>query len=355
MKIALLGPYPPPYGGISVHVQRLKENLEERGVPCIVYDYSGVPKKIPGVVTVRNRAMWFLAQLFHSPANIIHCHGYNPTALIFLSLLAAIKRKGIIMTPHGFLFDAKGIHLWHKLAFLLAAKTGVYFVAESLNSKKIILSLGIKPENVNEQVIPGFIPPIVKAEEVAQISQEVWDFIDRHNPILTANAFRISFYNGEDLYGIDLCIELCVNLKVNYPKIGLVFCLPDIGDHKYFSKMREKIRDCKVEDNFLFVTQPCLYYPILTKSHLFVRPTNTDGDAISLREALYFKVPSVASDAAIRPEGTILFKNRDANDLTQKVEDTLDNCKVYKEKLETLKLEDNSDKLLKIFHKLASR
>jgi hypothetical protein len=83
-----------------------------------------VPKKAPGVVTVRNRAMWFLAQLFHSPANIIYCHGYNPTALIFLSLLAAIKRKGIIMTPHGFLFDAKGIHLWHKLAFLLAAKPG---------------------------------------------------------------------------------------------------------------------------------------------------------------------------------------------------------------------------------------
>jgi glycosyltransferase involved in cell wall biosynthesis len=141
---------------------------------------------------------------------------------------------------------------------------------------------------------------------------------------------------------------------VNYPRIGFVFCLPDIGDHQYFSKMKEMLRDKDIEDNFLFVTQPCPYYPILRKSDVFVRPTNIDGDANSLREALYFKVPSVASDAAARPEGTILFKNRDANDLTQKVKDILDNCKVYKEKLETLKLEDNSEKLLKIFHKLVN-
>jgi glycosyltransferase involved in cell wall biosynthesis len=208
--------------------------------------------------------------------------------------------------------------------------------------------LGIKPENVNEQVIPGFIPPIVKAEEIAQISQEVWDFIHSHSPILTANAFRISFYDGQDLYGIDLCIYLCTDLKANYPRIGFVFCLPDIGDHKYFSKMREKIRDCKVEDNFLFVTKPCPYYPILSKSDVFVRPTNTDGDAISLREALYFKVPAVASDAVVRPEGTILFKNRDVDDFTAKVRHVLDDYESSKERLETVKLEDNFEKLLRL-------
>ncbi len=348
MKIALLGPYPPPYGGTSVHIQRLKERLEQKDIACIVYDYSGVPKKAPGVVTVRNRAMWFLAQLFHSPANIIYCRGYSPMALAGLSLLAAIKRKKVIITTGGFLFGDKSIGLRHKLAFLLAAKTGVYFVAESVKSKRIILSLGIKPENVYEQVIPGFIPPHVKAEEVAQIPQEVWDFIDRHNPILTANAFRISFYNNQDLYGIDLCIDLCASLKVNYPKIGFVFCLPDIGDYDYFYKMKEMLRDKDVEDNFLFVTQPCPYYPILRKSDVFVRPTNIDGDANSLREALYFKVPSVASDAATRPEGTILFKNRDVDDFTAKVKHILNNYESCKEKLETLKFDDNFEKVLKV-------
>lgn len=354
MKIALLGPYPPPYGGTSVHMQRLKERLEKEDAACVVYDYSGVPKKAPGIVTVRNKAIWFLAQLFHSPADIIYCRGYSPLALISLSLLAAVKRKKVIMAPGGFLFGDKPTGIWHKLAFLLAAKTGVYFVAESLKSKGIILSLGIKPENVSEEVIPGFIPPYVKEEEIAQIPQEVWDFIGSHSPIVTANAFRISFYNSQDLYGIDLCIDLCANLKAYYPEIRFVFCLPDIGDYDYFYKMKERSRDKGVQGNFLFVTQPCPYYPILRKSDVFVRPTNTDGDANSLREALYFKVPSVASDAVARPEGTILFKNRDVDDFALKVKHILNNYQSCKEKLETLRFEDNFEKILRVYYKLAS-
>jgi glycosyltransferase involved in cell wall biosynthesis len=346
MKIAILGPYPPPYGGTSVHVQRLKERLEQKGIACVVYDYSGVPKKAAGVVTIRNRPIWVLTQLFHSSANVIYCRGYSPMSLVGLSLLAAIKRKRVIITTGGFLFGDKPIGLRHKLAFLIAAKTGVHFVAESLRSKEIILSLGVKPENVNEQVIPGFIPPIVKAEEVAQIPQKAWDFIDSHSPILTANAFRISFYNGQDLYGIDLCVDLCANLKASYPGLGFVFCLPDIGDHKYFGKMRAKIRDLKIEANFLFVTKPCPYYPIQMKSHLFVRPTNTDGDANSLREALYFKVPSIASDAVARPEGTVLFKNRDVDDLAFRVRHLLENYESCKEELDKLKLDDNFEKTM---------
>jgi hypothetical protein len=45
-----------------------------------------------------------------------------------------------------------------------------------------------------------------------------------------------------------------------------------------------------------------MYIPLLKKSDVFVRPTNTDGDA----------------DAIPRPEGTILFKSWDINDFTLK-------------------------------------
>ena len=48
-------------------------------------------------------------------------------------------------------------------------------------------------------------------------------------------------------------------------------------------------------------------WPVLKKSALFIRPTKTDGDALSLREALYYQVPTVASDVVYRPEGTYLY------------------------------------------------
>jgi len=351
MKIALLGPYPPPYGGISIHVQRLKENLEKRGVPCTVYDYSGTYKSENGVVMIKNKATWLLSQLFHNTDSTIHCCGYSPMALIALSLLATIKKRRIIIAPGGFLFsDRPGIG--HRLAFLLAKHSGIYFIAESFRSKDIMVSLGIKPENVNGEIIPCFIPPRVRADDVTKLPREIQSFVNSHRPIITANAFRISFYNNEDLYGIDLCIDSCAKLKQTHPDIGFVFCLPTIGDYDYFNEMMRWVKEKNIEGNFLFITEPCQYLAILTRSDVFVRATNTDGDSVSLREALYFKIPSLASDAVPRPAGTVLFKNRNADDLTSKVKQVLANHVFYKDKLKALKIEDNSEKILRVYRRL---
>ena len=51
------------------------------------------------------------------------------------------------------------------------------------------------------------------------------------------------------------------------------------------------------------------------KVNLSIRPTITDGDAISIREALYFNCEVIASDVVKRPEGTVYFKCRDIDDL----------------------------------------
>ena len=51
-----------------------------------------------------------------------------------------------------------------------------------------------------------------------------------------------------------------------------------------------------------------------------VRATNKDGDAITIRESLYLKVPVVASDIVKRPAGTIVFKSRNLEDLYNKIE-----------------------------------
>lgn len=55
--------------------------------------------------------------------------------------------------------------------------------------------------------------------------------------------------------------------------------------------------------------------PALARSSALLRPTNTDGDAVSVREALWLGVPVIASDVVVRPAGTVLFRNRDAESL----------------------------------------
>lgn len=49
-----------------------------------------------------------------------------------------------------------------------------------------------------------------------------------------------------------------------------------------------------------------------------------------------------------------IFKNRDINHFTLKVKDVLDNYEQCKKKLEAVKLEDNFEKVMKVYQKLTS-
>ena len=67
--------------------------------------------------------------------------------------------------------------------------------------------------------------------------------------------------------------------------------------------------------------QSCL--AVIARSDIFVRPTFSDGDAISVREAIELGTPVVASDVVSRPAGTVCFKTGDASDLVSKIESVL--------------------------------
>lgn len=351
MKVALIGSYPPPYGGRSIHVQRLKKQLEENGIICIVYDGSGVPKKKKNVVVIKSISAWLIGQFLHTSDDIIHCHNYSLRLLALFSLLSILKDKRVVFTLHSFRYSLRRFNLWHKFVFWLSRKAGVHFIAVGPEIKKKVVSSGIIRTEYAE-IIPSFISPTVREEEIKEIPQEIWDFIGNHTPIISANAYRISFYNNQDLYGIDMCIDLCANFKKNYPQIGFVFCLPDIGYRHYFNKMKQKVVEKDIKNNFLFMTKPCQFYPILMKSDVFVRPTNTDGYGISLAEAAYFRIPAVASDVCKRPEGTILFRSRDVDDFTLKVKDVIDNYQRYINRLDEISVDDNFEKILKMYKKL---
>lgn len=353
MKTALLGSYPPPYGGVSVYIKRLKDKLEEKGIDYIVYDLLGERKDVSdaNVILVSDSTKWLLKYFFTAKEDIIHLHTSDWRVRAVIGLMG-LRRKKTIISIHGESLKnslRKGNYLKRQI-IKLALKSSSFIIASNTEIEELCLSLRVKSDHV--AVIPSFIPPSIRDEEIAEIPQEIWDFMESHYPVVSANAFQIRFHNNQDLYGIDMCIDLCANLQNDYPQIGLVFCLPDIGDYEYFNKMRQRITEKGIEKNFLFVTQPYSFYPILMKSYIFVRPTNTDGDAVSLREALYFKVPSVASDVVPRPEGTVLFRNREVSDFTLKVKDLLSNYEQRKKELDSITIEDNFGELIKVYRKL---
>jgi len=353
-KIAVIGPYPPPYGGISIHIQRLKGQLEKEGYTCVVYELGRQGKSLPeeNIIRVKSTKRWLLKYFFFAKENVIHFHNPDWRMRVIMGLMGLLGKKTVISIHGESLNDSLKEGSWlRKQIIKFALRHTSFIVALNPKIEGLVLSLGVNPERI--AVIPSFIPPTVREEEINEIPQDVWNFIDSHSPVISVNAFRISFYNNQDLYGVDMCIDLCTKLKRYYPEIGFVFALPDIGDYEYFHRMKQRIIEEEIEDNFLFQTKPCQFYPILMRSDVFVRPTNTDGYGVSIAEAIHFKVPAVASDVCPRPEGTILFRSRDINDFTLKVKDVLDSYEEHKKRLEEVKLEDNFEKIMKVYQMLS--
>jgi glycosyltransferase involved in cell wall biosynthesis len=137
-----------------------------------------------------------------------------------------------------------------------------------------------------------------------------------------------------------------------YKNIGFIYIIPEIGDYDYFEKMQNLVKKYNLEDNFHFYTKPVAYPAVINMCDLFIRPTNTDGDALSIIEALTLQKPTIASDVCRRPEGTILFKNRNVNDLYNKVIYIIEYYIECKKQIESIEFEDNAEKILEVYKKV---
>ncbi len=345
--IIQVGSYPPPIGGISIYIKRMKDFLDTKEIENQVWDYSRIRKTENNVINVKFPLIPFHIAL-KKDYNLIHYNICGLLTKVYIGFFNNIlfKNRKKVITLHGNCTDLS-IKKTKLLIKVLNNFDSVICVKHI--DKEYLLNHGLS-SNVYD--IPVFIPPVVQKKEFEEISEKGKNFIESHKPIISANASNIVLNNDIDLYGIDMCIDLCTNLKKDYPEIGFVFCLSAVKNFNYFEKMKQRIIKNDIESNFLFLTESCQLYPIIMKSDVFVRPTNTDGDAVSVREALYFKIPTVASDVVPRPEGTTLFKNRDNDDFTLKIKDIFNNYNWYKKKLTTIKIEDNSEKVLKVYQNL---
>lgn len=354
-KIALIGPYPPPYGGISIHIKRLKEQVERSGYECVVYALGRQKPSEGNIIQVKNLKRWMLMYFFFAKEDVIHFHNPDWRMRVIMGLMGLLGKKTIISIHGESLNDSLKEGSWlRKRIIKFGLKNTSFIIADNENIKSLVLSLGVKQQKVS--YVSAFFPPTVKEDDYQKVPQYVWDFIHQHEPVISANAFKICFYNGIDLYGLDMIVEVAARLKDKYPKLGIAFCLPDIGDQEYFNKLNQQIKERCLNDHILFITKPPEeVYPIWQESDIFVRPTVTDGDALSIREALYLNTPVVASDACPRPKGVVLFNNCDVDSFTRRVEEVLADYARFKNKAESIEVDNGINKILKVYNGLATK
>jgi len=336
-----IGIYPPPYGGVSNHIKRLSEFLSNNEIKNSIIYNSEILYNDEKFISFSFKNI--IKLLISKKKQIFHSHDYNLKRLFILYLLSFRNKTILSFHNERFLDYVKSLgFIKGKFYYLLLSKIN-FIIVDNNKCEKLIKNL-VNHDRI--KVIPEFIPPL----EIPPLPDKILQIIKNKKLVLSSNAFRISFHNNEDLYGIDLLIDLTSLLKNDGYDFVFIFLLPDIGDHEYFKKLNTKISQLELNEHFIFITEPLEEAASLWKhSDIVFRATNTDGNSLTILEALSLNKIVIASDCVERPENTILFKTRDLNSLYQTSKNIINNIENYKNRKYEYDSYQNAKKFLDLY------
>src|SRR5687767_3289764 len=103
MRILLLGPYPPPHGGVQTHLTTLREFLLRHRIPTAVINITRFRKQERDEVYYPENSIALLALLRRLRYDVIHLHfgGDLTVRLLALTVACVAMRVPTVMTFHS--------------------------------------------------------------------------------------------------------------------------------------------------------------------------------------------------------------------------------------------------------------
>lgn len=284
--ILIIGKIPPPIGGVTTHIYRLLEHLEDS---CVAFRF----------ISLDSENLLQILKQFHK-YKVIHLHTSNVWLRLFLSIYSLLFNNKLILTYHGNLGRYNAFLNW--IDNLSVKFTSVPIVLNQQSYKRAILI------NKNVRLVPAFIPP---KEEISKenlfLAKESLFFKKKYNKVYCTNAFDVTFDKyGNEIYGISSLVELFNSLN----EYGFIISDPSGNYKKYL--LKKKIT---INDNILILNYNHSFYSVLKLTDGFIRSTTTDGDSLSVKEALHLGKIVYCTDCIDRPKGVILFKTHDYKQL----------------------------------------
>lgn len=289
-KLLILGVIPPPIGGVTIHVQRLIANLEKKNVDFIFLDY----KKD----SFRRIFMSIIS------SKIVHLHAFHPLLIFFFTILSRIFNTRIIVTIHGELGQYN--KLLNSLN-ILALKVASIVTVENQKTFNSILRY-----TKNARLIPSFIPPVEEKPSNIFPGKQLLELKKKYEMIFCTNAYKFCHDNlGKETYGITDLVRIFAMNSANY----LIIADPSGMYSDYYKKDPENIP----ENIWIQSFRNNEFIDIIKSSDCLIRATTTDGDSLSIKEALYYRKQVIASDCVDRHPDVILYKSQDFQDLGKKI------------------------------------
>ncbi len=322
---------PPPYGGVSVFVYRLIQQLVKDGYSVGGYYSSDNDDDAILASPMFDEWKWMETSKFFPKVikyiretrkyKLVHSH-FSLEGMLYLWTLKTFCHKKIIISIHNSMVTEYYLRSNPINRFFLRKmlKSDVTWVAVSEQGKSQLLQLPFIP-TTEIHVIPAYIPD---SREVSPLSNEMQSYIDTHSQIIAFYGHSFMNYMDTDIYGFSIAIESFSILREKHPSLGLIICLAEDKDTERICALHELAKNYGV-DNIIYWQIGAIdnIKELWKQSHIYFRPTATDGDSVAVREAIDEGAVVVASNVAPRPPGVISFCYGDIIDAVVKLEDAL--------------------------------
>src|SRR5215471_11974151 len=205
MKILLIGPYPPPHGGISTHVSETQRRWNEAGVPCRVLDSN-------------NAGLGFAVKLLRCAASgwtlHMHTNGHNRKSWLLAAICGAagsISGDSALtlhsgMAPQYLAASRRRRRMARRVCSLVSR-----VVCVNASISEALKSAGVPPQKLTVQ--PAFVEP-QRTEYPLNPLLRAW--MIRHSPVFSTTLF----FRPE--YGFEFLTACLAELRRSYPSLGCV-------------------------------------------------------------------------------------------------------------------------------------
>lgn len=284
VKIALVSPFPPPFGGMTVMAETLKKCLESNGQEVIAIDTNRSSRcmmSVPGAIRKGLELLNFLLDLrkaIHADAILI----ISSSGLFFYF-------KAVPALVAGRLYGKPVVLDFVGGAVLDKLRTGNRLLVRALRAfDKVIVPTSVFQAAFEQCGIPcEIIPPIV----------DVGRFSD--HKVLMNSPVLLAAKNLESYSGIDVLIRAFAEVKRKYPEARFMIA----GQGQQEAALRRlaetlNLREVEFLGNVEYEKMPALF----EQTSLFVHGTKYESFGIVLVEALASGTPIVSTDSGGIPD-----------------------------------------------------
>jgi hypothetical protein len=312
-RVCLVGPLPPPYGGVSEHIYRLA-SATPQFISEIIDLYSTTehklrPENSAVSVSVAPRSswfrpVWFLLQLGRSNCSVFHFHFSLPRALLLLTLARKRRVKTWILTLHNGDLGIGAYYGNFLLKKLMHAQVMRFdrIVCLSSAQEQFFLQIGVPKSRLIR--LPSYLPPPRRSDSPLVPSFD--ELRQRNAVVVLTSGYPERFYNFDQLvYYADS------HKLVHGAGVGFAIAVYGNGDWNWINTLKVIASQRGLEVIFLENLDRDAFASVIQNTDIYVRPTLMDSYGIALADAINCGAIAIASDICERYEGCRIFPTGD--------------------------------------------